>query len=278
MGTQPPAVDRALLPAVLVALLITAPPAQGQRDPAAATREWLENCDGDAGRDRERFCEARPQTVTAIGRLSVDGRQNGGVRVTGWDRNEVHIVARIQATGRTESAARELARQVTVQVRDGRVSAEGPTRLRDEWWSVSYDVYVPRRTDLDLVAHNGGLAVTDVQGRLQLETTNGGLSLRDVAGDVRGRTTNGGVTVRLSGDRWNGSGLDVQTTNGGVSLSIPSGYSARLEAGTTNGSFRVDYPITVQGVIGRRITTELGSGGAPIRVTTTNGGVAIRRS
>jgi hypothetical protein len=38
----------------------------------------------------------------------------------------------------------------------------------------------------------------------------------------------------------------------------------------------IDFPITVQGFIGRRITTTLGQGGPRVRATTTNGGVRIR--
>lgn len=71
--------------------------------------------------------------------------------------------------------------------------------------------------------------------------------------------------------------MDVRTTNGGVVLDIPRDYSANLETGTVNGKIRVDFPITVQGTIGRRISTTLGDGGRTIRATTTNGGVVIRK-
>ena len=41
---------------------------------------------------------------------------------------------------------------------------------------------------------------------------------------------------------------------------------------------RIDFPITVQGRIGRSLSTDLGNGGQTIRATTTNGGVEIRRN
>jgi hypothetical protein len=62
-----------------------------------------------------------------------------------------------------------------------------------------------------------------------------------------------------------------------VNLVVPEGYSAHLEAATTNGGFSVDFPITVSGRIGRRLSADLGSGGAPVRVVTTNGGVRVTR-
>jgi len=118
-----------------------------------------------------------------------------------------------------------------------------------------------------------------VNGNLRFDTTNGGVRLQDVGGRVNGETRNGGLDVRLNGTRWDGDGLDVQTSNGGVTLSIPDGYNAELETRTVNGGLRIDFPITVQGELSSRrgISTTLGSGGPPVRVRTTNGGVKINR-
>jgi DUF4097 and DUF4098 domain-containing protein YvlB len=84
--------------------------------------------------------------------------------------------------------------------------------------------------------------------------------------------------VELSGDRWDGETLDVRTTNGGVKMSVPENYSARLEAGTVNGGINVDFPVTVQGRLNKQLALNLGSGGATIRAMTTNGGVHISRT
>jgi DUF4097 and DUF4098 domain-containing protein YvlB len=103
------------------------------------------------------------------------------------------------------------------------------------------------------------------------------MSLRDLAGSVRARTSNGPLSISLQGNHWEGSGLEARTTNGPLSISIPDGYNARLEAGTTNGPVSLGFPITVVGRITRDISTTLGSGGATIRATTTNGPLTIRR-
>jgi hypothetical protein len=72
-------------------------------------------------------------------------------------------------------------------------------------------------------------------------------------------------------------GLDVETHNGGIRLTLPRGFSAELETGTTNGGFNIDFPVTVQGNLnGRHLTTTLGAGGPKVRAITTNGGVTIR--
>lgn len=142
---------------------------------------------------------------------------------------------------------------------------------------MSFEIHVPARSDLELKAHNGGIAVAGVTGALRMETLNGGIHLEAVNGDVVAETMNGGVHVDLTGDRWEGKGLDATTTNGGVHLRVPNGYSAHLETGTVNGGVDIDFPVMVQGKIGRRVSTDLGRGGATIRVVTTNGGVTITR-
>lgn len=264
--------------AALVLTLVAAPLA-AQQPPAPESRaqRFMENCDRQWNdRDRERFCEVRDATVKPTGRILVDGRQNGGVSVYGWDRNEVLVRALIQTWADSRSEAQALAREIRVETDGDRVRADGPPSRRYTSWAVSYEVWVPRKYDLDADTHNGGIRVQGVEGRMELHAVNGGIGLREVAGDVRAETTNGGVSAELSGSTWNGRGLDLRTTNGGVTLDIPKGYNAELETGTVNGGMNIDFPITLQGSIGRRITTRLGQGGPRVRAVTTNGGVRIR--
>jgi DUF4097 and DUF4098 domain-containing protein YvlB len=249
-------------------------------DPERAIQDWLDQCREGRNRsnnDRERFCEVRENRLDPTRSLDIDGRENGGVSVHGWDRSQILVLAKIQAEGEDQDEARDVASQINIVTDDGRVRAEGPSTRRQQSWSVSYDVWAPRETDLRLVTHNGGVSVEDISGRLDLNAVNGGIALQRVSGDVHGETTNGPLNVDLDGDRWRGAGLDLRTTNGPVNLTIPDGYSARLETGTVNGPMHIDFPVTLQGNIGRHITTDLGNGGAPVRAMTTNGPVNIRR-
>lgn len=245
-----------------------------------SSEDWLDNCRerGNKWRDdSERFCEVREKRIAATRMLDIDGQQNGGVSIHGWDQSEVLVVAKIQANADDADEAKDLASRISIETDNGRVRADGPSSRRHQSWSVSFDVWAPRQTDLRVSTQNGGISVEDIDARLDLGAVNGGIVLRGVSGDVRGETTNGPLDVDLDGDRWRGSGLDLRTTNGPVNLGIPQGYSARLETGTTNGGMRIDFPVTLQGSIGRRITTQLGNGGPPIRAITTNGPVVIRR-
>jgi DUF4097 and DUF4098 domain-containing protein YvlB len=224
-------------------------------------------------------CDMREQTLaTTGGVLSIDGRQNGGVSVKGWDQNQILVRARVQTGATTAGEAEELAKQITIETGGGKVFASGPDSRRDYHWDVSYEVFVPRRSDLSLETHNGGIALAGVNGRIEFNALNGGVVLKQVGGNVHGTTTNGGVMVELAGDRWDGETLDVRTTNGGIVMSVPENYSAHLETGTVNGSLSIDFPVTVQGRITREIAVNLGSGGPTVRAMTTNGGVRIRRA
>jgi DUF4097 and DUF4098 domain-containing protein YvlB len=222
-------------------------------------------------------CEIREQTIAASGPLSIDGRQNGGVSVKGWDQNQVLVRARVQAGAPTEAEAADLARQIKIETGGNKIFATGPENNRDHHWDVSYEVFVPRRSDVAVETHNGGIVFMDVNGKIDFNATNGGVVLRRVGGAVRGSTTNGGLVIELTGDRWDGETLDVSTTNGGVIMSVPENYSAHLETGTVNGSISVDFPVTVQGRINKELAVNLGAGGATVKAMTTNGGVRITR-
>lgn len=227
-------------------------------------------------------CEIKEQTLSAGGVINVDGRRNGGVAVKGWDRNEILVRSRIQTAAPTGAEADQLATEIRVETSDLRIRAEGPEDRDNFQWFVSYEIFVPRRSDLTLQASNGGISIVDVSGKIDFKTTNGGVNLKRVGGTVRGNTTNGGVHIELNGTRWDGEALTVQTTNGGVNLLLPDNYSAHLETGTVNGNislgFPVNVPLTDRGHLPKDITVDLGGGGPTIHVMTTNGGVRIGRS
>lgn len=223
-------------------------------------------------------CEIREQTLALSGgTIGIDGRQNGGVSVKGWDQNQVLVRARVQTGAPTAAEAEALAKEIRIETSGAKIFASGPENRRDYHWDVSYEVFVPRRADLSIETHNGGIAISEVNGRIDFSATNGGVVLRRVGGNVKGSTTNGGLVVELTGDRWDGETLDVRTTNGGVVMSIPENYSAHLQTGTVNGSVSIDFPVAMQGK-SKELAVNIGSGGATVKAMTTNGGVRIQRA
>jgi hypothetical protein len=266
-------------PVALVTLIGTAvgapTGAMAQQMRVVENDDW---CDRDYGdREREHYCEVREVTLRADrDRIAIDASPNGGISVEGWERNEILVRAKVHAQAESESDAREIAREIEIDL--GRtLRSNGPRTGRDEGWSVSFEVFVPRSSNLELESKNGGISVEQVSGAIDFRTTNGGVNLAALGGEVSGSTTNGGLSIELVGDAWNGKGMDVRTTNGGLRIKIPDDYNAEIEAGTVNGGFRIDFPITVQGRIDRKIEATLGDGGQRIRAYTTNGGVVISK-
>src|SRR5258705_594461 len=178
-------------------------------------QNWHQNCKYRGNHDRAHCCELRNLPLRPGGKISVDGHENGGVAFFGWDRNEVKVVAMIQTNADDDNQAEALAKQIRINTDGGQISAEGPESVSRKWWSVSYEIYVPKRSNLEAVTRNGGVSAADVEGELDLHATNGGIRVGNVAGDVRGETTNGGVTASLTGASWRGEGLRLQKTKAG---------------------------------------------------------------
>lgn len=260
---------------LMAALVMLGGPLSAQRRTVGG--DW---CAGENwGDDRQGFCEVREYSVPASGStLTVDGSPNGGITVEGSSRSDIVVQARVVATAATQEEAKAIASRIQVVATAVHVDADGPRNLnhRDSW-SVSYRLAVPTATPLSLKTTNGGISVEAVDSHVDLHTTNGGVKLARMAGDVEGRTTNGGIDVDLDGSGWQGGGLDLQTTNGGVRVLVPAEYNAHLDTGTSNGNVRIDFPVMVQGQIGKSFSGDLGGGGATIRVRTSNGGVRITK-
>jgi hypothetical protein len=264
------------IPVFFLMAISTAPlPAAAPQQ--ASSNDWCRS-ERSNNSDRESVCDVRQFVVVAAGTMTVNAEPNGGIQVDGGPRGDILVQAKVVAQAESQARARQIGDAVKVTATPDNVSADGPTGLgRREGWSVSYRLAVPTVSRLSLTTTNGGITIRDVDGQVEFRTVNGGVKLTNLAGDVKGRTSNGGVDVDLEGPGWKGEGLDVETSNGGVHLRIPEQYSAHLETGTVNGGLNIDFPLTVQGRVDRQISADLGSGGAPIRVRTHNGGVKVSK-
>jgi len=233
----------------------------------------------DYGNDsRARHCEIKEQTLPATGgTLNVDGMKNGGIAVKGWERNEILVRYRLQTHAPTQAEADALASQIRVATTGGQIRAEGPEQNDEARWDVGYELFVPRQSSLSLQTSNGGISLSDVRGRISFNARNGGVSLKNLGGNVTGETVNGGLHVELTGSNWEGEGLNVRTTNGGLSITVPDNYSAHLETGTVNGGFAASPSIAEVTRKTKQLSLDLGSGGTNLRIHTTNGGVSLKR-
>jgi len=263
---------------IFVVLCLAAPAAFAQADKPQHYSLVCRDQDSSYNDSRARHCEVKEQTLAATGgTIDVDGMQNGGISVRGWERNEILVRYRIQSQATTQAEADNLSSQIRVATAGGQIRAEGPEQARNANWDVGYEIFVPRQSNLSLHTHNGGISISDVRGSISFEAQNGGVALKRLGGNVTGETVNGGLAVELTGSNWEGEGLNVKTTNGGLSVIVPNNYSAHLETGTVNGHLAISPSIAEVTRESKRLSLDLGSGGTNLRIYTTNGGVSIRR-
>ena len=182
---------------------------------------------------------------------------------------------------------------------NGRIAAadlEGPARLVTSNGAVSA---ARIRGDLNVTTSNGSVRVEDLDGGAQLTTSNGGIHCTRVRGTVQARTSNGGVHVDLTGSKagepvrveTSNGGVDLRlgamssnpvhavTSNGGITLEMPAGANARVKA-VTSAHARVssDFDVRREGPESRsRLEGQIGNGGALIELSTSNGGIHLKK-
>ena len=222
-------------------------------------------CVTDLFDDRSNDVEARESFFY---RLDAEGRSrvwienvNGGITITG-EASTTEVVIEGHRVVRSDSRADAEAflARVTVEVTEPGTEIRARTTQPDDTdgrdVSVAYEVTMPP-----------GLA-------LYASTINGGIDVRGTEGDAEVRAVNGGLAGTLSVPA--GGEIVFSTVNGGILLSIPAETSAMLEADVVNGA------ISLQGITltdpvstSRSVRGQLGSGDGLLRLTTTNGGIAV---
>jgi hypothetical protein len=220
---------------------------------------------------------------------------NGGFYLNGWDRSEFSVTT-CKAVPADDPNAQATLREIATNYGSGQLSVSGP---RDREWMANLIIMVPRLSTLDLQTSNGPLQLRDLAGNIHLNASNGPISLENVGGIVQATTTNGPISTKgasgdqrltatngpvhvgLSGSRWDGPGLEVLTTNGPLSLSIPDAYNSGIAIQTSDHSpVKCSAPAcaTATRSLGSPSTIRLGSGEANVRLSTVNGPLSIQAS
>ena len=128
---------------------------------------------------------------------------------------------------------------------------------------------------------NGSVTLDNIRGNLTVTTSNGAIrgTLVDASPNdpIRLTTSNGPVDVKLQMPRNND--VIASTSNGGITIRMPSNAGARLNATTSShDSITTDFDVQVHGQLSKhRIEGTLGSGGPLLQLTTSNGGIRILR-
>ena len=237
--------------------------------------------------------EERTITKAEAPTLRVRAEYNGGLQVQGWD--EANYSVTLCKAAEAGSDAESLLSQIHLTFQNGEVGVSGPKS--GDRWNAHLLIRAPKAASMDLQAHNGPLTlqrvdgnlkvrsengpvtVTECSGGLDLASQNGPLTLEGNSGKQMVRTENGPVTVSLTGQSWDGTGLEAHATNGPVRLEIPSGYKSGVVLESDgNGPFQCRASVCSEGRKSwdedhKRV--EFGSGPTVVRVSTINGPVSV---
>jgi DUF4097 and DUF4098 domain-containing protein YvlB len=121
---------------------------------------------------------------------------------------------------------------------------------------------------------SGGIEVTQTGGGdVEASSSSGSVRLRGVHGALRASTTSGSLAIegQLSRD-WR-----LSSSSGQVTIDVPPSQGFELDANSSSGRIKVDFPITVSGTIGRHALRGSARGGGPLlHVRTASGGISIQ--
>jgi DUF4097 and DUF4098 domain-containing protein YvlB len=207
---------------------------------------------------------------------------NGSIHVrSDGDDGQVHVTARTHVQADSDDVAHRAMAELKPRVSHdgGGLQLVVPELRRDRddelEGGVSFDITIPRSAELSLNATNGEIEVRDVRGAATLRTTNGHITVERAGGSVDAETTNGSIRAELL-DVTPAHALRFLTTNGSVTVTVPSNIAADVDASTTNGVIRSDFPILTDRAEPRSLSGRINGGGPELRAKTTNGSITIR--
>jgi putative adhesin len=155
--------------------------------------------------------------------------------------------------------------------------ANSRMRTKDNDTQVRFEVHVPAGVNFVGRTVNGSVEGDSLNGDAEAHSVNGSVSL-STSGLALGSTVNGSLNLTMGRADWP-TGAKFSTVNGGITLRLPIGVSAALNASTVNGDIISDFPITLTGQATRRsIHGTIGAGGPELTLSTVNGGISLQKA
>jgi DUF4097 and DUF4098 domain-containing protein YvlB len=137
--------------------------------------------------------------------------------------------------------------------------------------------------ELILDTGDGSITVEGARGSLQLDTGDGGVNVSGRLNSVKLHTGDGSIVYRAEPGTEMSDNWEITTGDGGVTLYLPPGFNAELDAHTGDGAIRNDLSISSEVESDREnsrrtLRGRMGSGGKQIRVRTGDGTIRLRPS
>jgi beta-lactamase regulating signal transducer with metallopeptidase domain len=204
-------------------------------------------------------------------RLMLDLKTGGDIVLHGWNEPRVRLRARL--AGRNWKETRVRLERVGREVR---LVADLDGSLTGTSTSHSFELWVPRSTDVEIASAGGGISIDNLNGEITGYSGGGGITIVSSSGSAR--MTTGGGDVRVSNSdlggvvTTGGGSVLISDVTGGLRMSSGSGpVVTALPSGTGVGE-----GATVRGGVGRGIGSTVSGGVASSTTTTTISGSAVR--
>jgi hypothetical protein len=220
---------------------------------------------------------------TPGGTLSLEN-DYGDIEITGWDRDEVEIVATAatSASQAPRSARQSLGRggAPEVEVRETRegllirtATFEGPGRPP----AANYEVRAPSSVVLTGIRiSEGHLTIADVFGRIEASVDLGDLTVRNYSGPLRATVGTGNADIEVL-DLREGDEISITSRRGDIFLRLESGVGAIIEADAPRGQVSSDFDLGVK-LPASTVKGWIGQGGPSVILRASDGRIRIIRT
>ncbi|MBN2592039.1 MAG: DUF4097 family beta strand repeat protein [Sedimentisphaerales bacterium] len=151
----------------------------------------------------------------------------GSITITGGDVTECSVIAKICGRAPTEEEAQLLAEQVTIELETVgdtlTIKADKPPSRNNRSVSISYDITVPKQTNIECVSSCGAIEIANIKGQASGKTSSGSIQAKNIEGPTNLDTSYGSVNCRnITGDN-----IIVKSSSGSITAEIIRG-SAQL--------------------------------------------------
>lgn len=234
------------------------------------------------------------------GTVTVVGAPNGSITIEGWSRSEVELTAEIELSGGTEADLNLLAlvngfifeeganhiRILSVGMHDKkymrRTAKTFPKNLLGNPWKIDYRVRVPEFCDLEINAGHGPINFKGVEGSLALTATESNAQLTLNGGVVNATVGSGKLDVKINSRSWRGTGADIRLAVGQMTVELPPGFNAEVDAsilrtGKIDDSFGELQPRQRNSITPLLLRARAGAGGPVFKFTVADGTIRLRK-
>jgi hypothetical protein len=232
--------------------------------------------------------------------LTIVGAPAGSITIEAWSKSEVEINAEIELLANSEEELALLStvntfaidedanhlRILTTGTHDRafmrRAAKKFPKTLLNLPWKIDYRIRVPAMCDLEIDAGRGAFNLSGVEGLISLKALESNATLNLSGGAVLATVGAGSVKVNIMTRSWRGSGAVIQLAVGDLTVELPAGFSADIEAdvlrsGQVENSYEALVPQERTIFTTRSLRGRAGSGGATLTFKVTDGTLRIKK-